>query len=327
MVINIKKDFIFGMNMHPTGFSSYEKNNFIRDLRLIKETNSDYVRINITPHTDYEMKYLEETINDIHKNGLKIMLVIGGYDFYKIKSEYVEDYYYNLFAKTCKHLKGKIEIYQVFNELDVIAMHNDMGTVMRGGDGQIKEHYDIDRYNNAIKATKGAIKAIKDFDFNAKICINFAWWHTSLICEYYSNNIDFDYIGIDWYSDAEYASSVNELIDVLSAKISGKKFIICETNAWMHKHISNEEFIFDREKRNSFQAEWLPEFLKSAYDNPKIVGFFAYELLDEPCFEKDAYHGEAHFGLVECNKYGMEIVKKPVFYTYSNMIKSLKESL
>ena len=203
--------------------------------------------------------------------------------------------------------------------------------ILPGKDGREKGEYDSVLWERAIASVKGALKGIKKGDPDAKTCVNFAWWHTALIYEMSKRGCDFDIVGIDWYSDCEEVSSIDLLIDDVKKNIHESDIMICETNFWMHPMgrdpIEKQEALKIKEKRFAGQEKWVPEFIQKLIDlnEAKLKSVIFYELLDEPIYEREkgSYHGESHFGFIECDEKGRNQIKKPAFYALKQKIKEL----
>lgn len=239
----------------------------------------------------------------------------------------------DLYRFISSSLRDKVDIYQIYNEMDVHLMGGNIANIfLTRADGKEKGEYDCVLWDKAVAAVKGAIKGIKEGYPEGKTCINFTWWHTALIYELYELGVRWDIIGIDWYSDCEEVSSIDSLMNDVTAHIPDMDIMICETNYWMNLHNrypeERKEALKKAENRYKWQAEWVPEFIDKLVElnNPKLKAVILYELLDEPIFEKNSgnYNGEVHFGFIECDENGDNQVRKPAFYSLQNKIKELK---
>ena len=330
---------LIGMNIHRWGppCFSYDKSVFEQNIDTCKSMGTEIIRYNNSFRGENALSDVLLVADEIKKRDMKIMLVIDDCKWQDREitgeigdlSAYYEEYMFNIASS----LKGRIDIYQVFNEMDVAAMHGDIANIiLPGKDGREKGEYDCVLWKRAAAAVKGALKGIKKGDPDAKTSINFSWWHTALIYELYNEGCRWDITGIDWYSDCEEVSSIESLIKDLRANIPKSDLMICETNFWMHpmKRDPEEkrEALKDRETRNEDQAAWVDGFIDKlvGLEEPKLKAVIFYELLDESFFErnKGGYYGESHFGFIECNENGGNQVKKPAFYTLERKTKELK---
>ncbi|MBO4734093.1 MAG: glycosyl hydrolase 53 family protein [Clostridia bacterium] len=322
-----------GMNIHRHGnpFFSYPFADIESNLDYCVDLGCKMIRYNQSCGSESDIETVKKVSAICHKKKMQFFHCIDKYDdWVKEEHEDIERYFEDCMFNIADKLKGCVDIYQLFNEMDVIAMRGDIkNIILPGKDGKEKGEYDSVRFENAVLAVRGAIKGVRRADKDAKICINFAWWHTALIYEMYRRGCDFDIIGLDWYSDCEEVSSIEKLIADVKKNIPGKDFIICETNFWMHPMsrdpIEKQNALKVKELRDENQKKWVPEFIEKVADlkDSSILGIVFYELLDEPVFEKDEYCGEAHFGFIACDRNGKNKVKKPAYDSLKNCIKKL----
>ena len=327
-----------GMNIHRWGppFVAYDKSHLCKDLDTCKELGIQMIRYNKSFRGQTAAQDISFVAGEIKKRNMQMMLVIddNGWRDETVtgKTEDLESYYEEYMYRIAASQKGKIEIYQVFNEMDIAGMRGDIANIiLPGKDGREKGEYDSVLWERAVASVKGALKGIKKGDPDAKTCVNFAWWHTALIYEMAERGCTFDIVGIDWYSDCEEVSSIDLLIADVKRNIPGSDIMICETNFWMHPMgrdpIEKQEALKIKEKRFAGQEKWVPEFVQKLVDldEPKLKSVIFYELLDEPIYEeeKGSYHGESHFGFVECDINGENQIKKPAFYALQKKIREL----
>lgn len=330
----MKKDFIFGMNVHNKGYQSYPDKNLDFMLDECEQMHQNLIRFNFVPRTNEDYRYIETVIDKIHSRGMKIMLCVDSLDTLRVPMEEIPDAAYNYYYGLSSRLGTKVDIYQLYNELCVWGMHNDIGNIVNcGSDGKDVIDYDPSRFERAVIGVKAATEGLKAGCSDAVSCVNVSWWHTALIYEICRNGALIDVIGLDWYSDCEAGSSIEQLLDELTVKLAGRDFMFCETNYWMHPHpkFSDEQNarVFIDEKRNCAQAEWVSAYTKRAYGltekYPAFKGIIHYELMDEPAFEKHdgKYNGESHFGFIACDANGNDPVRKPAFYALKEAIEEL----
>lgn len=328
-----------GMNIHRWGEPcfSYPKEMLDQNLDSCKELGIDIIRYNNSSRDDEAVGNAKYVSEQVKIRNMQFMLVIDDPNWKSSDLtgplENLEKFYEDYMYRVSSNLKGNIDIYQLFNEMDVTGMRGDIANIiLPGKDGKEKGEYDSVIWERAMASVKGALKGIKRGDPDAKTSINFAWWHTAMLYEMYDRGCRFDIIGLDWYSDCEDISSIDLLIDDVKQHIPESDFTICETNFWMHPMgrdpIEKQEALKVKETRDANQAKWVPEFIQKIVDmnEPKIKSIIFYELLDEPIFErkKGGYYGESHFGFIECDENGGNQVRKPVFYTLQNKIKEVK---
>ena len=322
----------FGMNIHNSAYQSYPADDLEKNILACKDLGMDIVRYNQGSYTEEAIADIKRVSELCHKNGMKLMLVVDSTDQYNLPltSEEIEEIEQALFYNFSSALGDAVDIYQIFNEIDVHCIFgNENSKFVSKPDG---EKYDIEMWNCAFAAVKGALKGIEEGNPEAKTCINFAWWHTAFIYELYEDGVRWDITGLDWYEDNETASSVEELMKDVEAHIPETEFMICETNYWMNlKDVYTEEqnnALKDAKTRDANQAKWVPEFVDKLIEinNPKLKAVIFYELMDEPAIEErdGIYNGEAHFGFIECDKDGQNRKEKPVYNKLKEKIAEIK---
>lgn len=331
----MKKEFIFGMNVHNKGYQSYPDKNLDYMLDECVAMHQNLVRFNFVPVSDEDFEYINTVIDKIHSRGMKIMLCVDSLD--TLRTPPVEEVYgaaYDYYFMLASRLGTRVDIYQLYNELCVWGMHNDIGNIVNcGSDGKEVIDYDPSRFERAVKGVKGASEGLKAGCKDAVSCVNMSWWHNALMYAIVENGALIDIIGLDWYSDCEADSSIEELLDELTVKLAGRDFMFCETNFWMHPHPKFTEeqnaTILNPDKRDIAQAEWVESYTKRAFGltekYPTFKGIIHYELMDEPAFEQHdgRYNGESHFGFIACDANGNDPVRKPCFYALKKAIEEL----
>lgn len=324
----------FGMNIHNSAYESYPAKDIEKNIKSCKELGMDIVRYNQCSTEPKKIAEIKKVSKLCHENGMKLMLVVDSTQHYTMALPLdeielkMEKYYHELSSA----LGDAVDIYQIFNEMDVHCINGNSDSIFAPqADGH---NYDCIMYERSVVAVKGALKGIRKANSKAKTCVNFSWLHTALIYRLYEEGCRFDIIGIDWYSDCQEISSIEDLINEVTKNIPDSDIMICETNYWMNLldryPQEHKESLKDAEKRNKLQAEWVPEFIDTLIDcnNPRLKGIILYELLDEPNFEEDSgkYQGESHFGFIECDRKGQNQIKKPAFFSLQQKVKEIKEN-
>ena len=329
--------FDIGMNIHREGgvFKAYPFKDIEKNIDACKDMGMDIVRYNQVCRNDEEIERVIKVSDLCHRRDMKLMLCVDSRFFTDIESlEEIEntaaDFYRNMASK----LGNKVDFYQIYNEIDITCMRGTIANIfLTPKDGKEKGEYDCVLWERSVAAFKGALRGMKEGCPEAKTCINFAWWHTALIYELYELGLRWDIVGIDWYSDCEEVSSIEELMNDVIEHIPDADIMICETNYWMNLHNrypeERKEALKKDENRYKWQAEWVPEFIDTLLkiNNPRLKGVIFYELLDEPIYEEDngSYHGESHFGFIECDRYGQNRKPKPAYFALQKKCKELKE--
>ena len=109
--IFMKKDFIFGMNIHNCGYEAYPHDTLERNLAYCKDMNINLIRLNRTPFDAEGLAYVKEVAAAVHAKGMKIMLCCdwGGV----CEKKNTPEEYYEGFKYVAENLKGEIDYYQV----------------------------------------------------------------------------------------------------------------------------------------------------------------------------------------------------------------------
>ena len=323
-----------GINIHHSGYTPY-RTTLEQNLDDCAAAGMKIIRYNNSGTSPESFQEIWKVANGCHERGMKIMLCMDYYSEWKNwdKSlEELETHFEVKMEKVSAEFKDAIDIYQVFNETDVACMGGDIFNItVPGKDGLDLGEYDCVMHEKCIYAMRGGLRGLKKGYAGAVTSMNFCWWHTAHLYNLYKNGCRWDIIGIDWYSDCEEVSSIDLLLADVVKNIPEGDFMICETNQWMNFHARWDEekraLIANKESRDALQAEWVPSFIQKLYDmdEPRFKGVIFYELLDEPGFERQEghYHGESHFGFIECDEQGGNRVFKPVWKTCADKIKEL----
>ena len=328
------KDIIVGINVHNPGYTPYT-NTLQQNLDDCAAMGMKIIRYNSSSNSPEALNHMKYVADECHKRGMKLMLCVDYYGW-KDQGEHTdaewEAHWENYFEVISSTLKENVDIYQVFNETDNACMGGNIFNITsRPQDGKHIEEYDYVMLNSLVHAMRGALKGLKKGYDKAVTSMNFCWWHTAALYKLYEEGCRWDIIGLDWYSDCEEVSSIDLIVAEVASHIPEGDFMICETNQWMNFHARWDEekraLIANKESRDALQAQWVPSFIQKLYDldEPRFKGVIFYELLDEPGFERHEghYHGESHFGFIECDEQGGNRVFKPVCKTCADKIKEL----
>lgn len=328
-----RKNFIVGMNIHNKGYSAYPEENFERNLDYCEQMGINLVNFNCTlgdNDADNRLAYIKSVADAVHRRGMKFCLCVDDRTCFDRKLEEIEERDYENQKKICEYLKGSVDIYEVGPEFDVPAMHTDMGDVYNiigdQFDGMVPEEYDPVRLAKTAPSVRGRLRAIREIDPDVKTMVAFAWWHTYYVEFLRNNGCEWDIMGVDWYSDAEKASSFLDLLDWIKEHFGDIPVLICETNFWGYNYKDKTP-----EEGDAEQAEWVCRFCEHLFnDTPdRCLGLIYYELMDELCFDEEngGFHGEAHFGFVKCNKDGSNPVPKPSVKALGETVEKLMKKL
>ena len=328
----MRKDFIFGMNIHNNGYEAYPQHyeNEYRD--LCKDLGMDIIRFNFNPTDEETFEYAIHTAKFYKNNGFKFMLCMD-YPWWEDKTE---EEFYEYFKTVGSRMRGYVDYYQIFNEIDVGAMTADEGGLYNPGDGLIIDNYNPRLVKKAITAVKGALLGIKEGDPDAETCINFSWWHTKLLELFDENGCVWDVTGLDWYSEMEDISSVTHLLAWLERRFPGRDVLFCECNwrTFTNQHdivVENGKKAVNKGytaiERDALQAVWISDFmnlLKTA-DCKNLRGIILYELVDQIAYGEN--HAEAMYGFMRCERNGDNKIPKTAYLVLKNKIAELKKEI
>ncbi len=324
----MRKDFIFGMNIHNKGYEAYPQKFENECSDICKDLGMDIIRFNFNPTDDETFEYAIHTAKHYKDNGFKFMLCMD-YPWWEDRSE---EWFYEYFKSVAERMKGYVDYYQVFNEIDVTAMTGDNGGLYNHGDGLIIDNYNPKYIDKAVTAVKGALRGVKAGDPDVITCVNFSWWHTKILELLDENGCKWDVTGCDWYSEMEEISSVEHLMAWHERRFPGREVIFCECN-WRMNATEHDLFLakgakaFGPEVRDACQAVWISDFINLLKSGkcPNVIGCIFYELVDQIAYGEN--HGEAMYGFMRCKRDGADKVPKPAYYVLKNKIAEIKKEI
>ena len=307
-----RDDFDLGVNVHQAkSYAAYTKTyNTILDA---KATGAKFLR------TGYSGK--EYTIGFVDlaaKHGMGVMLHVG-FTYYdsSLDEPLTADQIntsgiYNQMYEIAATFKGKVKYYQINNEMCI--------PMLKGGNGFYASQFK-DCSGIAV-GLYASVKAIKAADPEAQIVVNFSWEHigiidaikdvkldadTGLLATENTENVThaaWDLIGMDWYSNGRNKDFTTPegvpidyqyIIETLNGRHPEMDVIVCEANLWVNGQNS------DGSIKYSEDPIWLENYIRYCYSNPKVKGFFVYELYDEPAYSNNGFNKESHFGIIDKN--------------------------
>lgn len=292
--------FLWGITVHNRGYEAYPEKHLEEHICLCRELGLNLVRFNFNPISDGDYAYLDRVVELCRQNGMQVMLVLDSV-FHLENPDDFEGYH----GAIARRYKGKIRYYQLFNETDNYCMYKDDGTLYKDDNGKVMDAYNPEHLDQIVPRLLASVRGFRANDPDARLIVNFCWWHTAIIDYYMEHGIQWDIMGWDWYSDAENKSSIRDVFDYIGEKYPDYDMMIGEgnINAWVP--YSEEE-----------QADYVAKFVEAVYTHPspRVIGASLYELLDEPAFERNKdYDGESHYGFVHCSAAGDIGEPKPVY--------------
>jgi hypothetical protein len=190
------------------------------------------------------------------------------------------------------------------NELDYVSL-------LDRTDGTDLSKYDSTRLALTTAFLRGMTRGIRDGAPDVRIIIDAGgWYHYAFFSALQRDSVDYDIIGVHWYSGAgDIDSPVNGGMSVLDHLDAFRKDIWITEADRMHGSFS--------EAPSDSQSLWIAKYVHDYHELEQIKGFFVYELYDDANLD-DA--GEAHYGLIECSAQPKNCIgaktPKPAFDAY-----------
>ncbi len=287
-----REDFLWGVNIHNQMSPVYRQDPELY-IKTSAELGVNLVRINI-PYleTVADFVFLDKVVSLCEEYGLKLMVVFS-------LSENLE-YNTNFYEMACKRYDGKsgngfIDYIAIGGEEEAIYM-------TQSADGDSMAHYDEDGIKKLHKEYASAIEGVKKSGTTAKTVITFSHLHYAPLLYMYENGLDFDIIGIDWYTNMGEMSKVLDPV----LKNFPHDIIFCETNLWNNSSTDHDD-----------ASEWdgLIEYMEQAYATERVKGLYFYELMDQINLHGNPDYGyaESHFGFCYAYEDGQIRGFKPIY--------------
>ena len=312
-----RNDFALGVNIHPSHMYAAYANSYNTILDA-KATGAKFVR------TGYDSdEYTLGFVDLAAKHGLGVMMYVS-FTYYNnsenrpLRPDEIDvEAIYNSMYEKATVLRGKVKYYQINNEMCI--------PMLKGGNGFYASQFK-DCSGIAV-GLYASVKAIKAADPEAQIVVNFSWEHigiidaikdvkldadTGLLATENTENVThaaWDLIGMDWYSNGRNKDFTTPegvpidyqyIIETLNGRHPEMDVIVCEANLWPKSENSDGTISYYED------STWLENYIRYCYSNPKVKGFFVYELYDEPAYSKDSngnyiFNKESHFGILDKN--------------------------
>jgi len=267
---NYREPFMWGITMRSTSLGRYIDTIWLKQIKLASNLGVKWVRLAWSFDAPDQFAFNDEIIKYLKDNGLQVYLIIEPPKFDKIRDPY-QDGFNNAF-RIASHLKGQIKYYQIMNEAS--------GNAIKSGSfsGENDSDYDPTKYARTRDWIKGALDGVHKADPSAYTVISAQWLHVGFLDKLKDDNVAYDIIGWDWFSDMGFMgdkklSNGTLLIDKL--KSYGKPLILAEIN--YRPEGKNGQKGQPEAKQASFiqkMADWSVQ--------AGLKGFYVLELLDNP---------------------------------------------
>ncbi|HLD34865.1 MAG TPA: hypothetical protein VJB62_03300 [Patescibacteria group bacterium] len=269
------RNFVWGATVRPYILTNdnrpYNPNDLDRQFEIIKDLfPNGCVRANI----EGDMAINDQLVKNKEKYGLRLYLIL----------EEIKDFDQNInyeksasdFAqKTVARYKGKVDYYQLSNELSgvVYAEPSEPGEKLDAGYGLVMNK---NRYEHVRRYATTLSREIRRLDPNAKIVITGHWVLINPVLELIKDGVQADIIGWNWGTGMGEIPGVKNIdnyamMDIPKmAKSKGKDFMIIEAN-------SDDGSKGGKEKE---QARYIKKLASNAYQSPNVSGYFHFLLTD-----------------------------------------------
>lgn len=307
-----EKAFKWGVGVLPYPTNVYSDEVLDEVFKNAKDLGVKWVRLGWPPYKNLgDFEFFDKVVDKANEMGFFIVFTFdpdgGLLDLKEPENQGKEDGY-----KIAKHYKGKIKYYQMANE--------PAGTSIKSGgfSGLDKNSFDPKKYQKVSGWLKGVSKGIKEADPNAKRILTGHWLHVGFFEMINGEGIEYEIIGWDWDLENQ---------DLTKIKNEGKEFNLIEAlkkynkELWIMEANSHEGSL----KGEEVQANYIESFGKRIYETGDFKGFFVFTLIDEAHKQNT---NEKLLGLVKIEKADGTFkigAKKKAFYTYQDLIKSLKK--
>jgi hypothetical protein len=317
-----KNDFVWG-TFSNAYFGNGPGEEFAKEhtdmqIPYFKDLGINTVKFNLLFNLPNEFPFREE--NDYYVDKLienhidRYMVIEHGVDddFFETANYQVG---YEWGKKVATHFSGRINYYQMLNEVSGTAMKPTFP-------GFNKNDYDEHKYQVIKEYLRGMSDAIHEFDPGAQKVITAHFLGTAMIDRLMEDGVKFEVIGWDWYSEMgnsltnkEYAGQVFNIPEHF--RYSGKKFWVSELSL-AHGSFGGREVE---------QSEFLKTVIKDAISSKLVSGVFTFTMFDMTAAFGGVADQNNSWGLVT-NKFNpiskqWEFAdKKPAYYMYQEMIRS-----
>ncbi len=260
-----------------TGNQPFTKEQLTIQLDLAKELGATDVRANVEEIMATNDLFVDEAI----ARGLEPILILEAptgllddntrakaYDFGKLYAA---------------RFQGRVRYYQLANEASGMA-------IRPGFSGKDTTDYDAVRYQSTKDIIRGLGEGVKSADSSAKRIVSANWLGTGVIDRLVADEVGFEIVGWDWYSD------MGE--DLIKRQDDGTLFNVPEYLSKYNKQfwiVEANRADGTRDSNFDAQANYLANLTKNVASHHNTQGFFVFGLTDI-CGDADRSIG--HMGLV-----------------------------
>ena len=304
--------FQWGVTMRPNVLGKYSGKTWQQQIDQANNLGVGWARINWDYDNSDPAGRNSQIIGALKSNGLKTLLVIehnpnkGNSNLYQ---QGLDD------AKLITGaVGGNVDYYQLANE-------GGAQSLISGKSGVSPSDFDNTKYTQVRDYIKGLSDGISKGDSSAKKIVTISWIHTGFLDRLVADGVNFDMIGIDWYSwmGSFSAKKINGT-DTVYHKLQtfGKPLTFMEVSTMPtagsdDKHKTNVD--------EAAQASFLTNTANWAWANRNWVkGFYHFELVDNTF---SAGYVD-YYGLIKANNSGSSATLggvRQAFNAYKDLIK------
>jgi hypothetical protein len=267
---------MLGINGHM-GDVPYLATSPTKQIQILKDRGLSWYRLNIQTNSDgtaSSSNLLEQLQAAATNNGVKIlpMLYLRTLNYSDSESESFQKgktLGANFAAKYGKYFT----YYNLGNDLELELL-------LSNKTGQSQSDYNQSKSKIMAAYLRGMDQGIKSKDADAKTIVSAGWLHYGFLrlCE--ANNVKFDVVGYNWYSDMEgaAANSTNKIPDItikLASLFPTKPIWFTEFN---YRYKSTSSNSTNETEQNTF----VKKFIAKCKANPRVKVALIYQLFDEP---------------------------------------------
>lgn len=302
--------FMWGVTANPDSVRKYSSKSWKQEMTYITKLGVGWVRVGYDNSVAGRAAKYDNIVTAANENKVNVILQIDSTKpISQIDNPYADGQ--KVGTEVATAFKGRVHYYQILNELG--------GTALKSGNmsGEKESDFDSIKYQKIRDWVDGATTAIKGIDPSAKTIITFHWTHYAMLDMLVRDNVKYDILGWDWYSDMglmqdKKIADGTLLIDKL--KSYNKPIILAEVNYQPKNPGSATD--------EAGQVKFIQQMADWARSTEAIKGFFVQELADAAPFgtQKASY-----FGLVkvkpipDSSSYDFGDLK-PAFMAYKDLV-------
>jgi len=266
---NYQEPFMWGIHLNPSSFQNYSLEFWNKQLKYATKLATPWIRLPMDQQALSHLNIYDEMIQAAKDRGMSIYLLLHPSGPYETLSDPYADGA-KVGGTVAARYKGRVKYYQLLSEGGNYSI--------KGPEfpGDKEEQYDEKRYGIIRDWLRGASEAIKQADPEAYIVINDLWIHTAYIEKLAKDNIGYDILGWNWFSDMGniWERKIDNGLFIDQLKKFNKPIFLTEVNY----RPDVKKKTMDEDKQSEFigqTAEW-------AHKSGFIKGFIVFELVDRP---------------------------------------------